>query len=186
MKINKFIILGLGVLLIILSFVIRGFKVTVEGSIDGLKEYRSTNTENEEAYMYIDFISSHNDNMFIVYKDNVQYAIKVKSGLVNKMLDTRFDGKTIKLVGKTSAYSQEDKAALAKSNNDKYSESQESQIDADEVTKFFGNYYLEVNKIVDDTLLGETNKSICNLLLEMGIVLCLLFVFYIFVKKYED
>lgn len=186
MKINKFIFLGLGVLLIVLSFVIRGFKVTVESSIDGLKEYRSTNSEGEESYMYIDFISSNNDNMFIVYKDNTQYAVKVKSSLIDKMNDTKFDGKTIKLVGKTSSYSQEDKEKIAKSNNDKYSESMESQMNADEVTKFFGNYYLEVNKIVDDSLLGQTNKSICNLFLEMGIILCLLFGFYMIIQRYKD
>ena len=57
-----------------------------------------------------------------------------------------------------------------------YSESLEEALTINDFNDYFGNYYLEVDELIDDTSVGRTSSKLASLSLEISIVCIVLFI----------
>ena len=186
MKNKEYILLILGIILLIISIVLKANIPTKESSIENMTEMTLVNEENKESYFYPETILDNIGNLYIVYKGNDSVFLLISDELKEEFSSTPFDGRRYKVVGTSKQFNSEQKNSLVKYNNDKYFYSMGSQITLDEVDDIFGKYYLDVEKIVDDWTIGSVNKQISNVLLEIGVASMIVGIIFIVIKKYES
>ena len=174
MKKKEFIFLAVGIVMIVLSIIIRNIIPTKESIKKSMSEITEVTKENVKSYFYPDTILTKIGNNYLVYKDDNRTVIRINEDLVSEMDETPFNGIRYKLVGVSKKLTDEQIDELLKYHNEVYSYSNESQIERDDVEAAYGPYYLEVDSIVDDWTIGNVGKQIANILLEIGIVLSLL------------
>ena len=183
MNINKNIYLSVGILLLIVSLILRFTAPSKDNINRKMVSFDSVSNINEEAYLYIDYVLLSEDNIVIVLKDNKEYVLKVNEDITEKINNTEFDGTFYRVVGFSKSFDSEMKTKIVNIYNKKYDYSMDSQINESEVESQFSNYYLEVEDLIDDRNIGNTNRSISNLLLEIGIILCAVFVIKVIIMK---
>lgn len=173
MKIKSTYLLIIAIVMIVLSILLNVYNDSKIKQVD--KDYISfekVNEENQKSFIYPGLVDLDNNNFYIIYSKDNYYIIKSTIDL-NK---TRFDGKYTRVIGVSKLLNENDKNEIIKMHNDFYKQSQEMQISIRDFDSDFGLYYLEVDKIIDDTDYRVTYNMISRLFLEIGIVFIVLFV----------
>ncbi len=171
MRIKSYIVLIVGILLLIISILSKSLIPTKESVMDSMADFTHINTDGEKSYLYIDFVSFGKDNLFVVYKGDEEYVVKVSDKLVDKMGTTEFDGDRYKLVGISREFDSQTNNDLIAMHNEKYEYSTESQVNEETVNNLYGRYFLEVNKIEDDVSIGMRARDFRTLVIDISIVL---------------
>ena len=141
MKRKEYILLVIGLILLVVSFIMKNNIPTKKSELEKMEEITSVKGENIKSYFYPDTILDHIGNNYIIYIDDKTIIAKLNDKLVKEINNTYFDGMRYRLVGISKKLDQEQINELLKYHNETYFYSNESQIDINEVDEIYGPYY---------------------------------------------
>lgn len=177
MKLNDIKFLIIGIVLIVVSIII---SITNSNPVDKINnkytDLAKVSNENKNVYLYVDYVLSSKDNYYIVDLNDNLYVVKSNDNLKKYT----FDGKYTRVVGETKRFTEEQKVMITELYENSYEESEEQETDFDST---FGNYYIEAEKVVDDTSMGSVSNSFASLLLDCGIVLIVVYILGIIIDR---
>ena len=180
MKIKSIYFLIIGIVCIIVSILLNVFaSSSFERINNNYKELSKVKKENEKAYLFFDDIMVNSDNYYIVTIDENMYILKSKINLKKY----EFDGKYTRVIGSSHKFSETLRAKIEKIYDDYFDEFDEPDDEELSFNDIFGLYYLEVDKVIDDTSLGNSIGSFASLLLDIGIVLIVVLILKIVIER---
>ena len=180
MEIKNNYLLIAGIVVIVLSII---FRVYSSSSLDRINnkytDLAKVQNENDKSYLYVEEIILSNGDFYVVGVGENLYVIKSKSNLRN--ID--FDGKYTRIIGESKSFNNEETIEILELYNAYNVDMEEFKISIDEFNNEFGNYYLDMDKILDDSSLGTLSKSFSSLLLDCGIALLAVYVLRIIIER---
>ena len=180
MKIKNIYFLIIGIACIIVSILLNVFaSSSFERINNNYKELSKVNKENEKTYLYFDDIMVNYDIYYIVTMDENMYVLKSNINLKKY----EFDGKYTRVIGSSHKFNETLRAKIEKIYDDYFEEFDEPDDEELSFDDIFGLYYLEVDKVIDDTSLGNTTSVFSSLLLDIGIVLIVVLILKVLIER---
>ena len=180
MKIKNIYFLIIGIVCIIISIVLSVYVSNLESRINNnYKELSKVNKENEKTYLYFDNIMVNSGDYYIVTMDENIYVLKSNINLKKY----EFDGKYIRVIGYSHKFDDSSSLKVEKIYDDYFDDFDEPDDEEVSFSDIFGSYYLEVDKVIDDTSLGNTISSFSNLLLDIGIILLAVLILKVLIER---
>lgn len=174
------IYLIIGLLLIGVSFIFKSKeKTAIEDSIRYLVSFEDVKSDNTNSYIYTSVVDSKVDDYFIVYINDGLYVVK-SNGLFEESV---FKDRNTKVIGKSIKFDESLKEKIINAYNNKFENDEESKILFEDFNKYFGEYYLNVNEVVNDNTLYKTPYMLFKLFINIGFTFIIIFVFIIITNK---
>lgn len=153
-----------------------------ELSLKDLNEFSNTNNVGK-SYVYIDYVSEDNEGYAIVFDNSNPYVVYLDQKSVDEIKKYDYKRRNIKLVGLCTEITDEIKNKILTIYNKNTVVGDEEYLKTEDFNSVFGNYYLNVSKIVDDSTLYKIPSFLTKLFFDLSLVSLLILGFKLILER---